>query len=59
MKIVPTFSKRVLIPLGLTATADAGIHKKVLGSEKKILVSNEEIDGIMKIVLNLLKNQVF
>ena len=44
----------VLIPLGLTAAAsaaDAGIHKKILGSgNTTLIISNEEMNDIMKIV---------
>ena len=47
--------KSVLIPLGLTApssTADAGIHKKVLGSghNTTLIISSDEMEGILKIV---------
>ena len=46
-----------LIPLGLTAAAsatDAAIHKKRLGSGMTTLVvSNEEMNGIMEIVKSL------
>ena len=52
--------KSVLIPLGLTATAsaaDAGIHKKILGSghnnNTTLIISNDEIDDILKIVKSL------
>ena len=47
-------AKSVLIPLGLTAAAsaaDAGIHKKMLGSRNTtLIISNEEMNEIMKIV---------
>ena len=50
-------SDLVLIPLGLTLAAsatDAGIHKKMLGSGfTTLIISNEEIDDIMKIVKSL------
>ena len=46
-----------MIPLGLTAAAtaaEAGIHKKILGSGTTTLViSNEEMKDIMKIVQSL------
>ena len=52
--VIKPLAKSVLIPLGLTAAAsaaDAGIHKKVLGSGNTTLtISNEEINDIMKIV---------
>ena len=44
----------MLIPLGLTAAAsaaDAGIHKKILGSgNTTLIISNEEINDVIKIV---------
>ena len=47
----------VLIPLGLTAAAsatDAAIHKKMLGSgTTTIIISNEEMNDIMKIIKSL------
>ena len=47
-------AKNVLIPLGLTATAsaaDAVIQKKILASgTTTLIISNEEINDIMKIV---------
>ena len=51
-------AKSVLIPLGLTAAAalatDAAIHKKLLGSAKKtLIISNEEMNDIIKIVKSL------
>ena len=52
--VIKPLAKSVLIPLGLTAAAsaaDAGTHKKILGSGPKTLViSNEEMNGIIKIV---------
>ena len=58
MKIViKPLVKSVLIPLGLTAAAsaaDAGIHKKVLGSgTTKLIISNNEKEDIIKIVKSL------
>ena len=52
MKIViQPLAESVLIPLGLTATtsaADAGIHKKILGSghNTTFITSNDEIKDI-------------
>ena len=51
-------AKSVLIPLGLTAAAaaDAGIHKKILGSghnNTTLIISNDEKDDILKIVKSL------
>ena len=47
-------AKSVLIPLGLTA-ADAGIHKKILGSGNTttLIISNNEIEDVIKIVKSL------
>ena len=55
--IIP-LAKSVLIPLGLTAAssgADAGIHKKILGSGNNItlIISNKDIDDLIKIVKSL------
>ena len=57
----------VLIPLGLTAAAsaaDAGIHKKILGSGRRhscssalhnttLIISNKDIEDLIKIVKSL------
>ena len=54
--VIQQLAKSVLIPLRLTAeaAADAGIHKKVLGSGNTILIiSNDEMEGIIKIVKSL------
>ena len=52
--IIKPLANSILIPLGLTAessAADAGIHKKILGSgTTALMVSNEEMNDIMKIV---------
>ena len=52
--VLKSLNKSVLIPLGLTAAAsaaDAGIHKKILGSGiTKLIISNEEMKNIIKIV---------
>ena len=52
--VIKPLAKSVLTPLGLTAAAsaaDAGIHKKFLGSGTTTLViSNDEIEDIVKIV---------
>ena len=65
---IKPLDKSVLIPLGLTAAAsvaDAGIHKKILGSGKRpldlalphnnttLIISNDEMDDILKIVKSL------
>ena len=56
--VIKPLAKSVLIPLGLTAAAsaaDAGIHKKILGSGNMttLIISNDEIEGIIKIVKSL------
>ena len=52
-----TLAKSVLIPLGLTAaasTTDAAIHNKMFGSGfTTLIISNEEMEDIMKIVKSL------
>ena len=55
--VIKPLAKNVLIPLGLTAAAsaaDAGIHKKILGSghnnNTTLIISNDEMDDILKIV---------
>ena len=52
--VIKPLPKSVLIPLGLTAaasTADAGIHKKIVGSGKTtLIISDEEMNDIIKIV---------
>ena len=56
--VIKPLVKSVLIPLGLTvaaSAADAGIHKKTLGSgyHTTLIISNDEINGIIKIVKSL------
>ena len=59
--VIKPIAKSVLIPLGLTAAvlaADAGIHKKILGSGSDhnntiLIISNDEMDDILKIVKSL------
>ena len=54
MKVAVPLAKNVLAPLGITAAAsviDAGIQKKIHGSgTTTLIISNEEMNGIMKIV---------
>ena len=57
--VIQSLAKSVLIPLGLKAVAsaaDAGIHKKILGSGHNttlIIISYDEIKDILKIVKSL------
>ena len=57
--VIKPLAKSVSIPLGLTAAAsaaDAGIHKKILGSghnNTTLIISNNEMDDILKIVKSL------
>ena len=55
--LITPLAKSVLIPLGLTAAAaaDAGIHKKILGSGNNttLIISNKEIEDLIKIVKSL------
>ena len=55
--VIKALAESVLIPLGFTAAAsaaDAGIHKKLLGSRNTtLIVSSDEIEGIIKIVKSL------
>ena len=52
--VIKPLGKSVLVPLGLKAAAsvaDAGIHKKILGSRNTTLImSNDEIHDIIKII---------
>ena len=57
--IIKPLAKSFLVPLGLTAAAsaaDAGIHKKILGSghnNTTLIISNDEIDKFLEIVKSL------
>ena len=50
--VITPLAKSVLIPLGLTvaaSAADAGIHKKILGSETTtLIISNDEMEDFNK-----------
>ena len=54
---ITPLAKSVLIPLGLTAAAsaaDAGIHRKILGSgNTTLIISNKDIEDLIKIVKSL------
>ena len=64
--VIKPLAKGVLVPLGLTAAAsaaDAGIHKKILGSGSDhnntiLIISNDEMDDILKIVKSLEDSEV-
>ena len=55
--VLTPLAKNVLLPFGLSAgisAADAAIQKKLYGSRTTVLIiSNEEMDDIMKIVKSL------
>ena len=58
--VIKPLAKSVLVPLGLTAAAsaaDAGIHKKILGSGYNnnaiLIISNDDMDDILKIAKSL------
>ena len=55
--VIKPLSKSVVIPLGLTAAtsaADAGIHKKILGSgNTTLIVSNSDMEDLIEIVKSL------
>ena len=48
-------AKSVLIPLRLTAAADAGIHQETLGSgsHTTLIISNKDMEDLIKIVKSL------
>ena len=56
--VIKPLAKSVLIPLGLIAeasAADAGIHKKILGSGNNttLIISNADMQDLSKIVNSL------
>ena len=56
--VIKPLAKSVLIPLGLAAVAsaaDAGIHKKILGSggHTTLIMSNKDMEDLTKIVKSL------
>ena len=57
MKVAIPWAKNVLAPLRITAATsaiDAGIQKKIHGSgTKTLIISNEEMNDIMKIIQTL------
>ena len=54
--VIKPLAKSVLIQSGLTVAAspaDAGIHKKILGSGTILIISNDEMEDTIKIVKSL------
>ena len=55
--VLKPLAKSILIPLGLTAAVsatDTAMHKKYFGSgNTKLIISNEEMNDIMKIIQSL------
>ena len=56
--VITPLTKSLLIPLGPTpaaSAADAGIHKKILGSKNTttLIMSNKDMDDLIKIVKSL------
>ena len=63
MKIVVTpLARSVLIPLGRSAgmsAVDAAITKKIYGSDRRaLIISNEEMNDILKIVKSLVESRL-
>ena len=61
--VIQSLAKSVLIPLRLTApasAADAGIHKKILGSghNTTLIISNDEMKDILKIIKSLEDSEI-
>ena len=63
MKVAVSMAEKVLAPLGLTdamSAIDAGIQKKIHSSgTTTLIISNEEMNDIMKIVQALERIQIF
>ena len=63
MKVTIPLAKNVLTPLGITAAAsatDVGIQRKIRGSgTTTLIISNEEMNDIMKIVQALEDSNIF
>ena len=56
MKVALQLAKNVLSPLGLTATMsaiDGSIQKKIHGSGLKLIIEQEDMNDIMKIIKSL------
>ena len=53
MKVEMPLAKNILAPLGLTAAmsaVDGGIQKKMRGEGVKLIIENEDMNDIMKII---------
>ena len=53
MKVAMPLAKNVLVPLGLTAAmsaTDGSIQKKIHGSGVKLIIEQEDMNDIMKII---------
>ena len=53
IKVAVPLAKNILAPLGITGAAsaiDTGIQKKIHGSRSTLIISNKEMNDIMKIV---------
>ena len=53
MKVALLLAKNVLAPLGLTAAMsaiDGSIQKKIHGSGVKLVIEQDDMNGIMKII---------
>ena len=51
MKVIVSLAKNNIAPLAITAAVsetDAGIQKKIHGSETTLIISNKEMNDIMK-----------
>ena len=56
MKVALPLAKNVLAPLGLTApmsAIDGSIQKKILGSGVKLIIEQEDMKDVMKIIKGL------
>ena len=61
MKVTMPLAKNVLAPLGLTAAMsaiDGGIQKKMRGDGIKLMIDNEDMNDIMKIIKALEKSGI-
>ena len=61
MKVAMPLAKNVLAPLGLKAAMsaiDGGIQKKMLGDGIKLMIENEDMNDIMKIIKALEKSGI-